>query len=234
MKPVIGITLNEDVNDYSVFLSQYYFRVIEEVGGVPMLIPPVKNPEVLDQVLDMVNGLILSGGGDVDPVHINEEPIVELGRITPDRDYTELELVKGALKRDLSVLAICRGMQLLNIVAGGTIYQDINSQIRKVLKHNQKAPKWYPTHGIKVQEESKLFNIIGAKQLRVNSFHHQAVAKPALDFIVVGQSDDGIIEAIESQKHKFVMGLQWHPECMWERNHHSLKIFERFVKSAER
>ncbi len=234
MKPVIGITLNEDVDDYIVFLSQFYFRVIEEVGGIPILIPPIKNPEVLNRILDMVNGLILSGGGDVDPVHINEEPIMEMGRITPDRDYAELELTKGALKRDISVLAICRGMQLLNIVAGGTIYQDINTQIRKVLKHKQEAPKGYPTHGIKVKEESKLFSIVGAEQLRVNSFHHQAIAKPALDFLVTGQSIDGVIEAIESQKHNFVIGVQWHPECMWERNPQAFRIFERFVQSARR
>jgi len=230
LKPLIGITVNEDNDSDKYFLTHYYSRAVEKAGGLPVLLPLLEKRKNIKQMIDLLDGLILPGGVDVDPVFMGEEPLRNLGQITPNRDKFELELAKRALDCNLSILAICRGIQLLNMAAGGTIYQDILCQI----KHDQQAPKWYPTHKVKIKKGSQLYSLAGVKEIRVNSFHHQAVAKAAPGFFVTATSYDGIVEAIESENHKFVLGVQWHPECMWEKDEQAFNLFQGLIDSTKK
>lgn len=232
VQPVIGITCSHDVNSDRAYLPCVYSRAIEKAGGIPLLLPMVHDFAAIVQSLQLVDGVLFSGGVDVDPVHQGSEPEPGLGEITPERDHFEMALAKAALEDNKGILAICRGMQLLNVVAGGTVYQDIYSEISGGLKHSQEAPRWYPTHKIKIEPGSFLAGMLRAREIRVNSFHHQAVHQVADGFRVTAVAEDGIIEAIESTKHSFVMGIQCHPEAMWERDPYFLRVFETFVEAV--
>ncbi|WP_066638298.1 gamma-glutamyl-gamma-aminobutyrate hydrolase family protein [Desulfolucanica intricata] len=227
MRPVIGITCAEDEVQGRAFLARPYYEAVVEAGGVPLLIPAVREVE---EVLRVLDGLIFSGGGDVDPLFFGEEPLPESGEISPDRDLVELKLAKKAMSMGIPILGICRGAQVLNIAAGGTIYQDISLGYKTPLKHSQQAPRWYPTHTINIDEESILAKLLGEKLLRVNSYHHQCLAKMGSDFKVVARSQDEVIEAFEGTGNNFVLGVQFHPETMWRRDRRFLKLFEVLIK----
>ena len=231
MKPIIGVTCSYDNEKDRYFLSQAYIKTIEEAGGIPVIFPNL-NAGNIQHLSEQVDGFLFTGGDDVDPFYFGEEPSTFSGEITPGRDVFELELariVMGGLK---PVLALCRGIQVINIAAGGTILQDIYSQRTKPLKHIQKAPRWHPTHKIDIKPESKLAQILDAAEVRVNSFHHQAVDLVAPGFIVSATASDGIIEGIENTEHPFMIGLQCHPECMWEKDSRFLGLFISFIKEA--
>ncbi|RKO66044.1 gamma-glutamyl-gamma-aminobutyrate hydrolase family protein [Desulfofundulus salinus] len=232
MLPVIGITCAWDEEKTRFFLSRFYTGAVEAAGGLPLLLPYTKREAGLNTWPELLDGLILSGGGDVDPVHFGEEPLPGCGEISPERDDFELSLARRALSLGLPVLGICRGAQVLNIAAGGDIYQDIVAQVPGCLKHQQRAPRWCATHGIMVEENTCLADIFGAGVMRVNSFHHQAVRRPAPGFIVSARSVDGIIEAIESTARGFALGVQWHPETMWERDGRFLGLFAALVDAG--
>ncbi|MBX6395573.1 MAG: gamma-glutamyl-gamma-aminobutyrate hydrolase family protein, partial [Alicyclobacillaceae bacterium] len=175
---------------------------------------------------------MLTGGVDVDPAFFGEEPSRGLGEVCPQRDTFEMALVEEAFLRNVPVLAICRGMQVMNVVAGGTLIQDLGSQGRGNLQHRQKAPRWHGSHRIEVVPGSKLAAILGAEELRVNSFHHQAVKDVAPGMQVSATSSDGVVEAIESSLHRFAVGVQWHPENMWRRDPVQFRLFEALVRAA--
>jgi putative glutamine amidotransferase len=226
--PIIGITCSQDDIESNYILRKYYVNVIEYFGGVPVILPAVNN-KLIENHINLISGLILSGGGDVDPLYFNKEPNPSCGLITPERDFYEIELIKKYEKTGKPLLAICRGVQVLNIAYGGSIYQDIYSELQKeLIKHEQLAPKWYPTHSVEINTESKLYKIFKEKIIRVNSFHHQAVNIPADDFNVTAVSSDGIIEAIEHKNLDWI-GVQWHPECMAEKISMQKNIFEYFI-----
>jgi len=225
--PLIGITCGEDGLNY--FLRQFYVRVMEAVGGVPVLLPALKRNGMRKKYLSILDGLILSGGVDVNPLLFGEEPVPGMGEITPERDEFELLLTKEFFALGKPILAVCRGCQVLNLALGGSIFQDINSQIPQVLKHNQKAPRECPTHTVKVTPGTKLSRVLPGGQCWVNSFHHQAVKCPAPGFIVSAVAPDGVIEAIEAQDHPFALGVQWHPECTWHNDAGSFRIFKEFI-----
>ncbi|MHB8170586.1 MAG: gamma-glutamyl-gamma-aminobutyrate hydrolase family protein [Thermincolia bacterium] len=233
MRPVIGITCAHDNDLDRAYINQFYVRAVEKAGGIPILLPIVGEGACLNQMVHMVDGLLFSGGADLDPVCFGQEPMNRLGEITPERDFFELELARQALGADLAILAICRGIQLINIAAGGTVYQDVNSQVSHAIKHYQKAPRWYPTHRMSIKPGSQLASILQTKDVRVNSFHHQAVADVASGFKVTAVAADGVIEAIESENHKFVVGIQCHPECMWEKDETFLRVFKCFVEAGK-
>lgn len=232
MRPIIGITCSHDVGLDRAFLPYAYSRAIEQAGGIPLLLPNIRDYCGITKMLQLVNGVMFSGGVDVDPVHQGHEPLPGLGELTPERDLFELALAKVALEADKAILGICRGMQLLNVVAGGTVHQDVKRTIKGVLKHSQDAPRWYPTHKIKILPGSILAEMLGGPEIRVNSFHHQAVDRVATGFRVTAVAEDGVIEAIESTNHSFVIGIQSHPEAMWERDPQFLRIFKTFVEAV--
>ena len=236
-RPVIGITGNYE--DLTCKLGKGYYQSVIRAGGVPVIIPPSADKEVLMNTLDHIDALILSGGGDINPLYAGEEPIPGLHGINQERDLPELLITRLAYNRQLPMLGICRGIQTLAVALGGKVCQDIGSEELRVkseefataVKHSQDADRSEPTHSVTIEEDSTLFNIYKEKLsplLYVNSFHHQAVSEPGDKFRVVATAKDGIVEAIESTEFKSIIGVQWHPECMEE----GLPLFQWLVDEA--
>jgi len=195
-------------------------------GATAILLPPVEDMDILEEYLKLCNGYLFPGGGDVDPFYWGALPQKGLGEINPRRDFFELKLAEKVLERKLPALGICRGCQVLNVAAGGTIMQDISSP----LPHEQQAPRNYPFHDIVVQPGTRLAQIL-EPEIRVNSFHHQAVERLGRGMVVSALAPDGIIEAIESVESPFILGVQWHPECM--RDHASDQLFKALVQATK-
>lgn len=235
MKPIIGLTARYDVKEDTLVVNTGYYRAILRVGGIPFIIPITTDVTENKEIMQNIDGVILTGGEDVDPKYFNETPIKEMGSISPYRDIQEMCIAKIALTNNIPILGICRGIQVLNIAAQGSIYQDIYSQIpnANLIKHSQNAPKWYATHEVRIEENTKLHQIINKRTIRVNSFHHQAVKDVCEEFTIAAKSEDGIIEAIEHKNNDFAIGIQWHPEVMWEKDNEYLKVFKSFVSSAQ-
>ena len=210
--PIIGITGNFSEGNLS--LAPGYYASILKAGGVPLIIPPFENDNILINLLDNIDGLLLSGGGDINPLFLKEEPVKELHNINPYRDQQELLIARLAANRQIPMLGICRGIQIMNAALGGSLYQDIYSQTgSELIKHNQDLDRAYASHTVRIATDSQLAKIMGQNTLPVNSFHHQAVKEPAPGFRISATSADGIIEAIESTEGKSMLGVQWHPEC---------------------
>ena len=211
-RPIIGITGNYDSGKCT--LLEGYYRSVLEAGGTPLIVPSFDDTDAMVSVLDNVDALILSGGGDINPLYLGEEPIPELSSINPARDWQELMLVRLAANRQIPILGICRGIQVMTAALGGKLYQDIYRQAGATLKHSQDTDRHIATHSVRIASSSKLAKIFGSTNLHVNSFHHQAVQEAAPGFAVTAVSPDGLIEAVESTQCKSMIGVQWHPECM--------------------
>ena len=233
MRPIIGITCGtSDTYANDSTMDNQYVRAVESAGGMPIILPLSDNETCYEGYIDIIDGLLLSGGVDMDPSFFEEEPIPELGRIDVVRDKIEVYLTVRALEMGLPIFGICRGIQTLNVAAKGTLYQDINSQCKNVLKHRQSAPGAHATHEIYIEEGSKLSEIMGCTKIRTNTFHHQAVRKLAPDFVATAFSRDEIIECIEGTKHPFAVGVQFHPERMWNVSEQMLALFKSFVDAS--
>jgi putative glutamine amidotransferase len=227
---IIGITCDYNWEENDIKIYEGYVEAITKAGGMPILLPGNDIQEI-PSILDMVDGIMLIGGQDVDPYLYGEAPHMKIGSVNPRRDEFELELCRRALDRNVRILGICRGIQILNVAAGGTLYQDISSQWEKgePINHNQKGPKWFGSHMVEVVPDSRLYKILGEKNIRVNSFHHQAVKDIPKGFRVVASSSDGVIEAIEGTYDTFVLGVQWHPERMTKDYIIMQRIFDHFA-----
>lgn len=233
MKPVIAVTCDYDHTSRNSKIHEDYYRAVSIFGGLPILLPG-NNIEDVSSILGLIDGILLIGGDDVDPSFYGEIPHIKLGDINPYRDEFEMELTRCAVDMGMPVLGICRGAQIMNVAMGGSLYQDIESQLENTpIKHRQKAPHWYGTHHVILDRESNLYDIVGQEDVKVNSFHHQSVKDIAPGFSAIGHAADGVIEAIELVDHPFVIGLQWHPERMIDRYDHAQLIFEKFIKSAK-
>lgn len=228
MKPIIAITPNVTEDESKLQLNNKYCKAIWQAGGLPIIIS--YNINEIESIINTVNGLLLSGGGDIDTFITNEEPQKRLGAIYPIRDNTEVALCRLALKKNIPILGICRGCQILSIASGGKIHQDID--LISTIKHSQQSPKYYPTHFVNLETDSKLIRIYKSNKLKVNSFHHQAVSILGDNMAVSAKSNDNIIEAIEHKNNKFVLGVQWHPELMFENYNIHLELFKEFVSNS--
>ena len=232
--PVLGITGNYE--DLTCKIGRGYYQSVVEAGGVPVVIPPVADRHVIINTLQRIDGLILSGGGDYNPLWAGEEPSPLLHGINQERDNAELLITRLAYNRQIPILGICRGIQTLAMALGGKVKQDI-SDIATV-KHSQDADRSEPTHSVAVEKDSTLYRIYSEAQqcsmfndqcsMFVNSFHHQAVSDPGIKFRVVATAPDGVIEAMESSEYKPILGVQWHPECMES----GLPLFQWLVGEA--
>ncbi len=233
MRPIIAITGN--YNDRTCTLAEGYYRSILLAGGIPLVIPPYEEIDNLGELLDRIDGLMLSGGADINPLLLGEEPVIELHGINPKRDKQELELVRLAANRQIPILGICRGIQVLNAALGGELYQDIHTQMEgKRIKHDQDLDRAYPSHTVAISTDSLLYTLFNKERLEVNSFHHQAVKTPADGLRTVATSPDGVIEAVESTEHKSIIGVQWHPECFCLNNDDCMSpLFRWLVSEAE-
>ena len=231
-KPVIGITSVHQEEEKVNRVSLWYTGAVEMSGGIPLIIPTLEKVENIQELARLFDGIILSGGGDPDPLLFGEEPVPEQGEIEPPRDYLEITLAEQALNSGLPLLGICRGMQMINLAAGGSIYQDIGMRNKKNVKHMQQAPRWYPTHSVYITPQSRLASIFKRENLRVNSFHHQSVKRLANGLTSCAHASDGVVEALESTGENLVMGVQWHPETMWPRDPDMLKLFKTFIQEV--
>lgn len=238
-KPVIGITGN--YGEATCKLAETYYKSIQRAGGVPVIIPPLADTDSIINTLEHIDGLLLSGGADYNPLYAGEEPHNLLHGINSERDLPELLTTQLAYNRQIPILGICRGIQTLAMVLGGKVAQDISltpSTDRAnpdsptpspfTIKHSQDADRTEPTHSVRVKEGSILYRLYQQERLYVNSFHHQAVSDTGERFRVTATAPDGTIEAMESTEHKSIMGVQWHPECMDE----GLPLFTWLVQEA--
>ena len=237
--PVIGITGN--FGDKGCELAEGYYESVLRVGATPVVLPPTEDGAALATMLDRLDGLILSGGGDMNPLFMGEEPIPNLHSINPKRDLAELLLIRMAYNRQLPMLGICRGIQMLAAALDGTVWQDLDLFIKSpdytgstglspLLKHSQDLDRAYASHTVKIEKNSLLHRVMQCDVLPVNSFHHQAVREAGPHLRVCATSSDGVIEAVESSEHKSILGVQWHPECFCLRGDETMMPLFRWLK----
>ncbi|MDD3363987.1 MAG: gamma-glutamyl-gamma-aminobutyrate hydrolase family protein [Syntrophomonas sp.] len=227
MRPVIGITGNYQAENNSFCLKDYYVTSISDAGGIAVILPCTADGGLIEDYLSICQGLLFSGGGDLDPVYWGEFPEQDLGEIEPLRDGFELSLARKAFLSHKAVLGICRGCQVLNVAMGGSLVQDING----LMSHGQKAPRSYPIHDIFIEQNSQLHSIMSSERIRVNSFHHQAVKELGRGLSITAMAADGTVEAIESREHPFYVGVQWHPECL--RDEFSACLFAALTAASQ-
>lgn len=217
--PLIGISARAETS--AIFpstplygIAQTYVRAVRRAGGLPVLLPPTFGPQEVEDLLGRLDGLILSGGGDVAAEWYGAAPNDLLELVDPERDRTELALVRAALRCGKPLLAICRGVQVLNVALGGTLYADIPTQVPGALPHRPApgAPAESSAHAVHLEAGSRLAAILGTTRVTTNSFHHQAVQKVGAGLVVVARAADGVIEGLECPQHPFCVGVQWHPE----------------------
>ena len=253
-QPIIGITANYSKGD--ACLRDKYYQQVVDAGGTPVIIPPVADKAAIVNTLDHIDGLLLTGGGDINPLWTGEEPSPQLHNINATRDLPELLITRLAYNRQIPILGICRGMQTLAVALDGKVSQDIATEWKSkvdtitddkrrngkkdkdkdtesapvaLIKHSQDGDRNLPTHSVNVEKDSMLYRLYKSEKLYVNSFHHQAVAETGKRFKVTAKSPDGVIEAVESSEFKPILGVQWHPECM---ETEGLRLFEWLVAQA--
>jgi putative glutamine amidotransferase len=246
LPPIIGITATLKEDDDAVperpmvkFVSADHEsrQGVAGAGGAPVVLPPTGDEGAAEAVIHSLDGLLLSGGSDLDPGYYGEKPVPELGVTLPERDAFEMALVRLALRRGIPVFGICRGMQVLNVALGGTLYQDLPSQWKwDVLKHRQDTPKWQPTHEVRVRDGSYIAEVMGREVVKVNSYHHQGIRVLAEGLVATGRSSDGVIEAVEAGdlSERWLLGVQWHAEAMRGAGPQQESLFEAHVSAAER
>lgn len=225
-RPSIGITIGYDDRRAGIHeLRHEYVGSVEETGALPLVLVPGK-PEDAPAFLDRLDGLLLSGGSDVDPALYGRPPHPKLGKVIRERDDFELALCREALQRDLPVLAICRGQQVLNVATGGTLVQDLPSDVGS-MDHDPRRQRWQVAHDVRIVPGTRLFEILGRDKVSVNSFHHQAVENLGAGLVVSARSEkDDVIEGIEMPGRRFVLGVQWHPESFLGRPDGFRPLFE--------
>lgn len=242
-RPLIGVTTSELRNartlspipegeppQHEMALGLTYLKAIEAAGGAPVVIPPMETG-LVDGLLDHFAGICLSGGPDIHPEHYGHEPHEELGPTAPDLDDFELTVARTADSKRMPVLAICRGMQTLNVSRGGTLVQHIPA-IWTEIAHRQDLPGYTPTHRVELDPESRIAEIVGAPVIETNTFHHQAVDELGEGLVATGTAPDGVTEALEDPDRPFTIGVQWHVELMTGLPDH-FEIFTRFVAASQ-
>ncbi|MBP5492266.1 MAG: gamma-glutamyl-gamma-aminobutyrate hydrolase family protein [Clostridiales bacterium] len=232
MKPMIGVVPLVDEKRDSLWMLPGYMDGLVEAGAIPVMLPLTSDKETISQLLDTVQGILLTGGHDVDPKNYGEDPLPVCGAPCVERDAMENALLDQAIERDLPVLGICRGIQFLNAYLGGTLYQDLPSQHPSKTEHHQSPPYDVPVHEVQILKDSSLYKVLHVETLSVNSYHHQAIKNPAESLKIMAMSEDGITEAVEMPGKRFVWAVQWHPEFSHKTDENSRRIFEAFVRKC--
>jgi putative glutamine amidotransferase len=232
MRPVVGITLGDGDEPGIHAMREDYIRSVEQAEALPLVLPPVC-PGDAPALLDRVDGVLLSGGADVDPALYGQAPHPRLGRVNRRRDDFELALVREALRRDVPILAICRGHQVLNVATGGTLVQDVPSLVEGEVEHDGPGPRWRRAHRVEVTSPSRLREILGQDAVSVNSIHHQAVDRIGEDLVVSARCpEDGVVEGLERPRSRFVVAVQWHPESFWNRPDSFQRLFDAHAEAC--
>jgi len=239
--PLIGITCSRltggawgiySLGHFMDYTFSDYSQAILHAGGAPVIIPAAQDKKSLERILASLQGLILSGGPDIHPRHYGEEPLAGLGEVDEAIDGMELMAANQAIEKNLPLLGICRGIQVLNVALGGTLYQDIPSQVPESICHTPKTDKAVNTHTVCIEAGSQLNKIFGKREIWVNGKHHQAVKDLAPGMTVAARARDEIVEAVEHPRKRFAIGVQWHPEGTWRDDPYSQKLFSSFVQAA--
>jgi putative glutamine amidotransferase len=233
-RPRIGITMRIEQTTNRFYLSRHYSEAVEAAGGAPVHISLIPNSEYIDTVVEDLDGILLPGSdSDVDPLRFGQQPHPELGTVQAIKDQTDLLVIDVLERKRIPLFAICYGMQILNVSRGGTLIQDIKSQVPDAIKHEQGPPRDRPSHSIRLLENTRIAGIAGAVDAVVNSHHHQAIESVGADLIATAWTTDGVIEAMEDPRpDRFVMAVQWHPELGWETDGLSQRLFRKFVDEA--
>ena len=215
-----------------LYIYSDYVRPIAELGGAPVIIPVLRDSDYYVDSLSHADGLVLIGGVDVNPYLFGQTVERGFGHVDPDKDFGEIEMTRIALKMNIPILAICRGIQLLNMVMGGTIHQHIPDDIPNAYKHNPGFPPGTLSHDVSVVKGSLLHKITGSEKIAVDSSHHQAVDKVGNDLFISARSGDGVIETLEMPSKRWVLAVQWHPERIWRSTKEHRQIFEAFIDAC--
>jgi putative glutamine amidotransferase len=234
--PLIGVTASRIIGSRglpSISINEAYLQAVVRAGGMPLMIPLDVTDEALRELLPRLDGVLFSGGGDVEGARYASDAHPQIREVQPDRDRVEILLVEEAIHLRKPFLGICRGIQVINVALGGTLFPDIPSQLPEALKHDY-YPDWprdYEAHAVTLDPDSRLATILGLAQLEVNSLHHQSIHQPAPGLWITAYAPDGIVEAVELPGHPFGIAVQWHPE--WMQDHESMQaLFRAFVQAA--
>lgn len=234
--PLVGITpdwAGGKGREPTIFLVERYVAAVTQAGGTAVVVPLLRSRAAFRETLARFDGVVITGGNfDIHPRFYGETPLPGLGVIKEARTDFELELISGALKQDMPVLGICGGAQAINVALGGSLYQDLSSQIPKGLSHEQVEKKEAGGHAVRVPPGTLLRRIVGCSHLEVNTTHHQAVKELGKGLVANAIADDGIVEGVESPDHIFLMGVQWHPEFLVHKDAAQRKIFSAFVSAC--
>jgi putative glutamine amidotransferase len=236
--PLIGITTSLTVGKTPerAYVNITYIRAVQEAGGIPLLLPPHLTAQVQAALWERLDGLVLTGGGDIDPARFEQPRHAKTDDVAPARDELELSLTRRALDEEMPVFAICRGLQVLNVALGGTLVQDLASERPGSLQHSQRQPRHEPTHVVKVMGEgTRLGRVLGSLEVNVNSMHHQAIDRLGFGLREVAWAPDGVIEGIEMPgDDHFVLGVQWHPEELVGHDQTARNLFTALVEAARK
>src|SRR2546423_1873526 len=234
-RPRIGITMRIELETERFYLARFYSEAICEAGGVPVHIPLIPKKEFISSVAENLDGVLLPGSdSDVDPLRYGRDPHPKLGSVHPLKDETDLMILDEIERHAIPLLAICFGMQVLNVSRGGTLIQDINSELQGAIKHEQGAPRNRPSHSVKLLEGSLLEKLAESDSALVNSHHHQAIERVGRELVATAWTSDGLVEALEDPRdERFALAVQWHPEMGWEDDQFSQKIFAQFVYATK-
>lgn len=233
MRPRIAVLPLQDTEKNTLWINPLYFGGIEVNGGIPVLLPLSDNPDNWEAYVDSFDGFVFTGGQDVAPSLYHREKTPLCGYQAPQRDAQEIGMLKLLLERDKPVLGICRGIQTMNVAAGGTLHQHLPEDAPSPVVHAQQKPFHIPHHQVDILEGSLLYRSIGLTRLSVNSMHHQAVDDPAPGFTVSARAEDGLAEAIEHPDKRFFLGVQWHPEHLWQCYDSSRRLWAAFVDACK-
>ncbi|MDR6224897.1 gamma-glutamyl-gamma-aminobutyrate hydrolase family protein [Desmospora profundinema] len=232
MKPLIGLTLSYRHREGYWQLSRDNSEAVWSLGGMPVALPYTEDIHAIKAWAHRLDGLVLTGGNDIDPHLFGEEPIPGLGEVEPERDQVETALVREMIRQGKPVLAICRGCQILAIALDGDMYQDLASQRQGLLQHSQRAPRSHASHSIRIRKGTRLHRLAGSDTAKVNSFHHQAVRRVPASCILSATAPDGVVEAFEGKGGDFLMGVQWHPENMVKQDPLARALYRDFIEAC--
>jgi len=239
-RPLIGITglvtrYIDPPHLPMVSLNERYVRAVATAGGAPLIIAPGLDVESLTEMFERLDGILLSGGGDMDPAFYGEAPHPAVYEVNPDRDRAEVQLARWAVEREKPVMSICRGIQVFNVALGGSLIQDIPSQVPSALTHMFDAKtvaRNHIAHTIQIDPGTQLRALIGSERANVNSWHHQSIKHVAPALKVTACAPDGVIEAVEIPDHRFSVAVQWHPEWLYDQQPEMLRLFEGLVRAT--
>ena len=231
MYPLIGILA--EVDDERVCrVLHAYIASIEKAGAIPLLLPFVESDAVIDSYVDLCDGFFFTGGADIDPARYGEEKRDTCGAIQSNRDALEFRVLEKAMRTKKPILGVCRGAQLINAALGGTLYQDVPTELQTTISHRQTEEKFSPSHEVKVTPNTPLARLVGKERMVANSFHHQAVRRLGERLVVMAEADDGVIEAFYLTQERYLRAYQWHPERLFDTSDDNRALFLDFVDAC--